>query len=472
MRDITLTEHQQDIFNQIMSFIHAPGAGIFILKGYAGTGKTTLLQYIASQLHKENRKFALLASTGRAASVLRSKTNFSASTIHSEIYKFSGVDGDEEHIPDDAMPELFGDMTLQFGLRMRDEQDDTKVYIVDEASMVSNVLTDNKSFAHFGSGLLLTDFLNTVSRNKVIFTGDPAQLPPVAQQESPALSEDWFNNNHIHVKSGTLTEILRQKSDNDILVLATRIRKMVNNTPSYKWIKIPVAGIRNVELLPSQQMKEEYVKYTVSHGYNDTIAVAHSNRNCNEINRYVRKTRYGDENAPLQIGDILMVTQNNHIVPLVNGDFVEVIKIGDKQFYSNLRFVDIVVKAKHNDTKFNTLLCLDTLYNGRPNITSEQQRLLMINFSMRLRRKNVRPKTQAYNEALRKDPFLNSLRANFGYAVTCHKSQGGEWKQVFFFLNKSMYVMKKKSLARWWYTGITRAKEKLYLTDDWWIKKW
>lgn len=472
MDEIKLTPHQQEVFDQIEEFLKSIGPGVFILRGYAGTGKTTLLQKLATELRKNKRKFSLLASTGRAASVLRAKTDFAATTIHSEIYHFAGVEGDHDDIPDDAMPDLFGDMTLQFGLRYKDKDDTDTVYIVDEASMISNVRTDNKSFAQFGTGLLLTDLLNTVGVNKIIFAGDPAQLPPIAQQESLALTDDWFKKNRIHVKSASLTQILRQKEGDDILTLATRVRNLAENPPPYKWIKIPVEGIQNVKFYLAREMKEKYLQSTQENGYNDCIAVAHSNRNCHEINGFVRKHRFGSDMTPLQVSDILMVTQNNHIVPLVNGDFVEVMKIGEEQFKANLRFVDVVVKARHNGKTHNMLLCLDVLSGGRPNLTSEQQRLLMIDFSKRLRRKNIRPKSDAYKDALRTDPFLNSLKANYGYAVTCHKSQGGEWKNVFLFLHKSMYIMDKQSLARWWYTGITRAKEKLYMTDDWWIKKY
>lgn len=464
-----LTPHQQTIYNQIQVLLASDGPGVFILKGYAGTGKTFLLQYLAEQLTKQKKKFTLLASTGRAAAVLRAKTEFTATTVHSELYHFYDVEGDDENLPDNATVDQFGQMKLLFGLRSKDKADEEKIYIVDEASMISNVPGDETSYARFGSGLLLYDLMNTVGINKIIFSGDPCQLPPVFQQDSPALSEYWFRENKYPVTSATLTEIIRHQSGSGILQLATEVRNMVHNMPGVKWIKLPAKNIQQVTLLPHQLMKERYRAYTDKHGFDHAIAVCNSNFNCHDINDFIREHRYGNANAPLQIGDILMVTQNNYIVPLVNGDFVEIVNIGNSQLHAGFNFTEVTVSAKHNNKKHQILLCMEVLFGSRPNLLPEQQKTLMIDFSMKMRKKGIGPKSEKYKQLLKSDPYLNSLRANFGYAVTCHKSQGGEWDHVFLFLHKGMYMMEKENLIRWWYTGITRAKENLYLTDDWWI---
>ena len=179
---------------------------------------------------------------------------------------------------------------------------------------------------------------------------------------------------------------------------------------------------------------------------------------------------YGNAMAGLQVGDILMVTQNNHLVPLTNGDFAEVTQVGIEQVHQGIKFIHVTIQSQLSGKEYETLLCAEPLFNGQPNLTSEQQRMLMIDFSRKMRSKGIKPKSEPYYLALQKDPYLNSLRANFGYAVTCHKSQGGEWDNVFLFLHKGMYSMGPQALTRWWYTGITRAKEQLYLVNDWWVQ--
>jgi hypothetical protein len=171
----------------------------------------------------------------------------------------------------------------------------------------------------------------------------------------------------------------------------------------------------------------------------------------------------------LQAGDTLLVTQNNHLVPLSNGDFVKVVSVGEKRTRANLNFINVRVKSLLSEKDYEVLLCLDVLNGTQTNISLEQHRTLMIDFSRRMRYKNIRPNSEAYKASLIKDPYLNSLRATYGYAVTCHKAQGGEWDDVYLFLNKGMYRMEHEELFRWWYTAITRAREHLYLHDDWWI---
>src|SRR5699024_8309717 len=165
-------------------------------------------------------------------------------------------------------------------------------------------------------------------------------------------------------------------------------------------------------------------------------------------------------------GEWLMVSQNNYLVPLPNGDLVGVVSIGEKRRHCQLAFINVRVKSVMKGEEYEILLCLDPLEAGLPNITEDQHRLLMIDFSRRMRIKGVRPKTEAYNDHLSTDPYLNSLKVSNGYAVTCHKSQGGEWEQVFLFLDRYMYLMEKEKLIRWWYTGITRAKKELFIAQD------
>lgn len=465
---LILNTQQQEAFDKILEFLEKPEQAFFILKGYAGTGKTTLLQQLATYLDHEKMAFSLLAPTGRAAAVLSAKTGFVAKTLHAELYHFKEIEGDADPAKENAEANDFGQMRLLFKIRTPDK-DNKKVYIVDEASMIGDERNDDSSFASFGSGHLLTDFLSLVGKNKVIFSGDPCQLPPVGSLLSPALTEEFFTRLGKKAVSFEMTQILRQKQDSEVLKLATQIRKMTAISYKTKWVKIPVRNSEAVFLKSFDQLKDMYIADLLRGDSDQTIAISLSNQNCHHINLEVRKRRYGNAQHPLQQGDLLMVTQNNHLVPLTNGDFVEVTHVGLQESVKGIHFIKVSVKARLTGKSYETLLCIEPLHKGSSNLTNDQQRLLMINFSQRMRERKIKPKSEIYFNAMRKDPYLNSLRANFGYAVTCHKSQGGEWEKVYFFLNKGMYVMDPPELTRWWYTGITRSKSKLYLVQDWWI---
>lgn len=460
---------QQQIFDQLKAFVKDKTIDTYILNGYAGTGKTFLIQFFAKYLKQKKIKFSLLATTGRAAAVLRGKTDLPTSTVHGALYSFSKVDGDDDNIPDDAPADAFGQMKLIFEPNKKLEEN--CVYIVDEASMLASESSNETSFAVFGSGSLLPDLLHAIGRNKIIFVGDPCQLPPVNQNISPALDRDWLNKFGRITVTGTLNEIMRTNADNDVLVIASEVRKSVGSTPTTKWIKLPAKNRNNCSVLPdgNSVFLEYFERFKLS-GPKNSIAIAHSNAACNHLNKYFRKRLFTDSNSLLGKDEILMITQNNHLVPLTNGDFVRVIELGEIVARANLKFQDVRVVHLDTEKEYQLKLALDPFANYTPNLTVDQQRNLMIDFSRRMRRKGIRPKTDAYLEAMRKDSYLNSLRASYGYVVTCHKAQGGEWNHVYLFLDKKMYgFLNTDQLRRWWYTAITRTKEHLYVHDDWWI---
>lgn len=469
MTEITLTTGQQDAFAHLMAFAQSPGQGFFILKGYAGTGKTTLLQHFAKWLDTQKKEAVLLAPTGRAAAVLKAKTGFTVKTIHSEMYKFQKVDGEPEDDNEEPTADQYGQMRLMFAPRIPDQEDEPKIYIVDEASMLGDEESNEQSFAQFGTGHLLTDFLGMIGQNKVIFSGDPCQLPPVGETQSPALTENWFRLKGLLVQSFELTEILRQKQGSPVLQLATRLRQMANRHYNSKWVKLPAQPHQEVTIASYQEIKEQYIHHLMTNGLHNSIAITLSNLNCKDINYQVRTRLFDGFPRHVKVGDLLIVTQNNYLVPLANGDFVDVVNVGEFRRVANIPFIQVKVKSRLSEEIHETWLAVDPLFSGYANLPAEQQRNLMINFSMRLRKKGIKPKSEAYQLLMQKDPFLNSLRANFGYAVTCHKSQGGEWDDVFFFLNKGMYVMDPPELIRWWYTGVTRSRKNLHLVRHWWI---
>ena len=465
---MALNAEQAEVISSIHDFITGDQHDTFILKGYAGTGKTFLMQHLATELSEKKSAFAFLATTGRAATVLKGKTGFEARTIHGELYQFHEVDGDNKDIPADAAVDAFGQMKLIFNLRAKD--DSRKIYIVDEASMVSTESNNEISYAEFGSGNLLEDLLTAVDDNKIIFVGDPCQLPPVGQSSSPALDETYLNEIGRKVKSAELQNIVRTKSGNDILTLAHNIRNMVGAKAAERWVKLPAGGMNNCIVHANEvELLQKYLDHFSAKGGRDCIAIAQTNAACHRINEAVRKHLYNEANAPLKVGDMLMVTQNNYMVPLTNGDFAEVVSIGEECTEAGLNFLEVKVKHQLTDKEYEILLSTDVLYGSGTNLDKDQQRNLMISFSHRMRSKRIGPNSAAYKENMKKDEYLNSLRATYGYAVTCHKSQGGEWDNVFLFLNKSMYGMPMNDMCRWWYTAVTRAKHTLHLGYDWWV---
>ena len=464
---IHLNSDQSSALQALQRFVEHPAADTFVLKGYAGTGKTFLMQHFAKWLKQQQYEFTLLASTGRAATVLRGKTGFEARTVHGELYRFTRVDGDDDDLPHDAPADKFGQMLLQFSLRPPDEE--KRIYIIDEASMLSSELSPEDSAVSFGSGQLLSDFFAAAGNNKIIFVGDPGQLPPVGQPFSPALDMEWLAEQQRTAISTTLEIMERNSADNDILALASQIRNMSLETTS-RFPRIPARHLNNVKIYDTDdELFEAYLRCYRQQGSNGALAVARANRTVAEINQRMREQLYGEPNLPVRVGDVLMVVQNNNAAPLSNGDFVEVTGLGETEIHVNLQFQHIRVKAMLSGTEHDMLIALDVLYGSESNLTRDQSRMLMIDFSRRMRTRGVRINSDAYKQRMMRDKVLNCLKAKFGYAVTCHKAQGGEWDDVFLFLNSKMYGMPLPELIRWWYTAFTRARQNLHLSKGWWL---
>ncbi len=468
MPQLKLNEDQKLAFKSIRRFLYS-AADTFVLQGYAGTGKTFLMQYLGKWLHEKERHFVFLASTGRAATVLRGKTGYIAKTVHSELYHFNKVEGDDDEIPEDAPIDRYGQMTLQFLLRSPDR--DKKTYIIDEASMLASVIGDAVDIVSFGSGILLHDFFNAVGSNKVIFVGDPCQLPPIGQSFSPALDMDWLAKAKRTAVTLSLNKIERTDPDNDILILADVIRKMAFQNEWENFPKLPAKNMNNVTLHSSDvELFQNYLNTYRELGVNGALAIARTNEMVRHINRAVRRDLYGGLDLPIQVKDVLLVVQNNYAVPLTNGDFIIVTGIGEPRVQANLSFLSIRLKALYSEEDYEILLSLDILYGKQLNFNREQQKALMVDFSRRMRKSNVKANSDVYKTKMMKDPYLNCLKAKYGYAVTCHKAQGGEWDHVYLFLDSKMYGMKKPEIFRWWYTAVTRARKQLNLTNEWWIR--
>lgn len=468
----TFNPGQQKVYDQLKHFVDGDTEhDTYILKGYAGTGKTFLIQQFAYYLRKQKIKFSMLATTGRAAAVLRGKTDLETRTVHSALYSFTGVEGDNDNIPIEASVDEYGQMRLLF--TPNDRLEEECVYIVDEASMLANETPEQSSFAVFGSGQLLSDLFNAIGKNKIIFVGDDAQLPPIFQEFSPALDQEYLKRLNRNTLVGSLTRIMRTKEDNDILKVATAVREKIGSSSTTKWIKLPARNRNNCTILPDRNsLYLEFYATFLQYGPKKCIAIAHSNKACRHLNHHIRKRLFPESSNLIEEGEVLMVTQNNYIVPLTNGDFVKVLKLGEVSHRMGMKFRNLTVKHLETDKEYEIITALQPFANYEPNFTNDQQRLLMIDFSRRMKSMNIKPNSLQYKNEMRNDPYLNSLKVTYGYVVTCHKSQGGEWDYVYLFLDAGMYgYMSHIYMRRWWYTAITRTMKQLYLHNEWWLSE-
>jgi ATP-dependent exoDNAse (exonuclease V) alpha subunit len=471
--DFKLKPQQGYAFNLILDFVKDSSKKVFILKGYAGTGKTTLMSGLIKYLNKEEIKFSLLATTGRAAKILSNKTKTTANTIHSHIYVFNELSDDLEkmsNLLDNLAVDDKGQISLVFGLRSFNSTDE-KIYIIDESSMVSNTVDKTSSFAEFGSGDLLNDILNFDEKGRFIFVGDPCQLPPINQVNSPALSKEYIESKYgFDVISFELTEIVRQKKTNGIIEASNKIRAAHALNPSVKWADLPLRGHNNIHLHSSHiNLLNKYIEHLKAKGFDEATMICQTNKHCTELNKIIRNNLYGNVNRLVE-GDLLMVTQNNYVSTLVNGDQVIIKKIGQQEYRCGLSFLQVEVEELVSKKVFSLLLIEDILYSAGTNLNNKQHKDLMIDFFKRMQKKGIMQKDKKFKENMLTDAYLNALKAVYGYAITCHKSQGGEWEEVFLYLDNKIHGIPKPGIYQWWYTAITRAKNNLHIVNDWFIK--
>ncbi|MBR5972687.1 MAG: AAA family ATPase [Paludibacteraceae bacterium] len=479
LSDIQLTHSQQIVLDQLSDFITDLHSRVFILKGYAGTGKTTLMRFLIQILKKKQKGFTLLAPTGRAAKVLSDTTGEEAKTIHSMIYTFSSLNKD---LSDTDEKELKADSTGQLFLNFEPVCLDTEsvaptIYVIDEASMVSDLEETLITQAKFGSGRLLSELLkyDTRSQSKFIFVGDPCQLPPVKDTSSPALMPEYFQQQfHLMAKEASLTQIMRQKGDNDLIRASLQIRKICalapENEQSYHfktWKSFPLRNCRNTQLHSDwDEMIRSYYETIKRKGFTDAIFISASNKKCYEISMKVR-SMLGLTNGVIQKGDLLMVVQNNQPTGLINGDMVEVVHIDEHILCrADLEFRSVKVREILTGEERTSLLLVSTISNNTPNLDSLQQTRLFIDFAIRMRADGITQKKDPikFYMAMQSDPYLNALRCSYGYAVTCHKAQGGEWNNVYVDFGM-MACNPTKEKCQWVYTAITRAKETLHVLN-------
>lgn len=449
---------------ELQRFLSEQNNQLFVLRGYAGTGKTTLIGHVVDWLEKRKRPARLLATTGRAAKVLQNKTGRSVGTVHGCIYAFDEISGQAEE---------GSQLTLNFQLRTNQLLEPGLVFIIDEASMISHEKPRaDRQTAAFGSGSLLHDLVDFADGRQIIFVGDPCQLPPVADNPlSSALSLNYLTRlNGIAPDTFELREIIRQDRGSEILDLAGRFRSALHTRRFEKWPKVAYPSGREASVLDDHfKLQDAYVRRVKKEGFHSSILVGFSNWQVNMLNRKIREALY--PSWQLQPNELLMVVQNSYNVNLANGDQVILEKAAFHQKKAGFTFLKVKVRALHNDETYETLMIRDLLYNDRPGLKREEVQQLMIDFDQRMRKKGLKRKSEAYREAMMTDEYLNALRVKFGYAITCHKAQGGEWPQVFLNIHKSVYGLPSEQLYRWFYTAITRARHHLYVNDGWWVER-
>ena len=461
-----LTEQQLRVFDQIKAFMESD-ASVFILRGYAGTGKTTMVKVIADYLAKR-QEVILMAPTGRAARVLAQKTEHKASTIHKAIYSKACVIS--KNVKDIAESEF----KLVFPI-CKNEHDGNIVAIIDEASMVCSRKIEHELYA-FGTDNLLEDLLEYVRPSyggKIIFVGDPAQLPPVGESSSNALRAEYFKERGLRVVEEELTEVLRQEGDSAILKNAMMIRDILEKEK--RNFLVFEEKENEVEAIPPGDFLNRYLEYRQKSDIHDSVIICYSNKTASIYNREIRTALYG-EDIPIRVNDILLITQNNYHLGRMNGEFVPVLAVGTRTQQSapvyaqvggekeriviTINFVQVTV-PDGNGIPMTCMLMEDLLINDKATISIDENRALYINFCMRYPR--LKQGTQEFAQALMSDPYYNAIRAKYGYAVTGHKCQGGEWGKVF--VDYTGRTGLSDDCLRWAYTATTRATKTLYVTN-------
>ncbi len=447
----TLTSSQEKLVDALAGFtLSKEDDTVLIVGGYAGTGKTTTLSAYVEMLAEYKMKSILLAPTGRAAKVFASYSKQSAYTIHKKIYRQkSSKDG-------------FGRFVLDKNLHAR------TIFIVDEASMISNQKAEGLVF---GSGYLLDDLIEYVYNGKackLILAGDIAQLPPVGLDISPALDAKKISRYSDTVLKENLVEVVRQKSESGILFNATLVRNKIEsenfNLPLFR-----LKNFKDIVRVSGEELIDVISDSYDSYGLEETIVVNRSNKRANGFNEGIRNSILGREEEIVP-GDLLMVVKNNYYWLkdnlefdfIANGDIIEVQKILKYHDLYGYRYADCLVRLIDYDMELEVKLLLDVLHEETPSLSGEKNRELF--YTILEDYSQIKPKKKQY-ESVKNNEFFNAIQVKYAYAITCHKSQGGQWKSVF--IDQGYITMERidKEYLRWLYTALTRATEKVYLMN-------
>jgi len=451
------TDGQERLLGELAVFLTISwkkSNALFILRGYAGTGKTTIVKSLVDVLPQLGKKSVLLAPTGRAAKVLTSYTGKQANTIHRKIYLArTNKDG-------------LIDLKLQTNYHKH------TLFIVDEASMIQH-LTSPEGLLFAGRNLLddLFQFIQAGENCRLLFIGDAAQLPPVGLEYSPALDMEFLSKSyHLSIDTFELTEVVRQSRKSGILVNATRIRSQIHEQE----LRFPVFSINSctdIFRISGNDLEEELNEAYSRSGKDNNVIICRSNKRANIFNREIRKRiLYFEEE--ISSGDYLMVVKNNYFwLPpdssagfIANGDIVELVRIIKTEERFGFRFADVTIRfLDYPDQKeLEVKIILDTLMAESPALPQTENNRL---FQAVMEEYTDVPSRRARIEKVKLNPYFNALQVKFAYSLTCHKTQGGQWDTVFVDQGYLTERMLNKEYLRWLYTAITRATKKLFLVN-------
>jgi len=470
----TPTIEQAEVVKLLAEFILSPSAdSVFVLKGFAGTGKTSLVSALVKTMEQiKSDSTVLIAPTGRAAKVFSHYSDRQAYTIHKRIYRQKSIDKDS----------LF---ELNYNMKSN------LLFICDEASMISN--DSYLSSSIYGTGRLLDDMIHYIYGGKgcrLILLGDTAQLPPVGDGESPALQEDVLRGYGLDTISYTMTQVVRQMDSSGILWNATHLRQLINDEDIFDLPKIRFQGLPDVRNIPGNELIDVLEQCYTNDGEDETIVITRSNKRAVVYNNGIRAQILWREEE-LSSGDMLMVAKNNYYwtelfntemieeakkdgidiksapqTPfdfIANGDVALVKRVRNEREFYGFHFVDCeLVFPDYDDFEMEITVLLDTLNAEAPSLTTEQQNQLFNGvyedyFDLKTKPEKLK--------AMKKDPYFNALQIKYAYAITCHKAQGGQWANVFIDQGYMTEDMLGPDYFRWLYTAITRATKNVYFVN-------
>ena len=456
------TNDQEKAVNEICNFIFsADPTEAFLLRGYAGTGKTSLVAALVKTMEQLERTCVLMAPTGRAAKVFALYANHPAFTIHKRIYRQKSIDQDS----------LF---TLNYNMLRN------VLFVVDEASMINNgggqqgsLLEDLITFiygANYTPGTEGNGSGPQISR--LLLVGDDAQLPPVGEADSPALCVEELRALGLTVREVTLRQVVRQAESSGILWNATRLRQLMAADDVYGLPQIRFSGFADVKNIPGNELIETISNCYARYGMDETMVVCRSNKRANAYNQGIRYQILGREEE-MAGSDRLMVAKNNYfwlkpekdatLTFLANGDIVTVEKVRNERELYGFRFVDCTLRlSDYDDQELEATLLLDTLHNEAPALTPERQQQL---FESVMEDYADIPQKRERLKKMKEDPYFNALQVKYAYAVTCHKAQGGQWSHLFIDQGYMTEEMLGPDYFRWLYTAITRATQTVYFVN-------
>lgn len=447
------TGEQEITIESFVNFLFSPKTdAIFLLKGYAGTGKTTLISALVKTLDQLKQKCVLLAPTGRAAKVFSHYAGHPAYTIHRKIYR----------------QRTFSNELDNFVMNANLHQH--TLFIVDEASMIAN---EGLSGGMFGTGRLLDDLIHYVYAGqgcRLMLIGDTAQLPPVGEEESPALSASMLEGYGLEVTEHCLTQVVRQEQDSGILYNATSLRQYIAEEEYFSLPRIKADGFPDIRIISGGELIDTINECYDKAGMDETMIICRSNKRANLYNKGIRNTILYREDE-LNTSDLLMVAKNNYYWGadckemdfIANGDIAVVRRVRRTHEMYGFRFADVTLCfPDYNDLELDVKILLDTLHSDAPALTREESNRLFQ--AVQEDYGDITVKRERMKK-IKEDTWYNALQVKYAYAVTCHKAQGGQWQRVFVDQGYMTEEMLTPDYYRWLYTAFTRATEVLYLVN-------